>query len=156
MVYYTWCEKEIAKHGEIIKAEFRYLLHFEKHKGQRVDYKGTTNANPVNDIQTKYQAWVGRKTISFWTNRKIDRTYDERVDDRLEAESREPKAISERHDESRWWREKPVRKAKGDSHILYRLEKQGDITKESEEMQIEALKEEEEGSTHILDYHWFI
>ncbi len=30
-------------------------LHFEKHKGQRVDYKGTTNANPVNDIQVKYQ-----------------------------------------------------------------------------------------------------
>ncbi len=34
-----------------IKAEFD-ILHFEKH-ASTADYKGTTNANPVNDIQTK-------------------------------------------------------------------------------------------------------
>ncbi len=50
-------EKEIAKHGESIKAEFDiFALRKEKHKGSTGELKGTTNANPVNDIQTKYQA----------------------------------------------------------------------------------------------------
>ncbi len=53
-------------------------------RGQR-NYKGTTNANPVNDIQTKIQASTERDT--FLLKPKDDRTYGERVDDRLEAES---------------------------------------------------------------------
>ncbi len=60
--------KEIAKHGEIIKAEFD-IFTSEKHKGvSRLDYKGTmkANANPVNDIQTKIsKSLTERKTISF-------------------------------------------------------------------------------------------
>ncbi len=52
MAYYT---KGNKKHGEIIKAEFDIFA--LENTGQRVDYKGTTNANPVNDIQNKnYQA----------------------------------------------------------------------------------------------------
>ncbi len=53
------------KHGEIIKAEFDIFALRKTQGGQRVDYKGTTNANPVNDIQTKYQPDHERKTISF-------------------------------------------------------------------------------------------
>ncbi len=48
-------------------------LHFEKHKEgvNRVDYKGTTNANPVNDIQTKIsKPDRTRKTISFGTTER--------------------------------------------------------------------------------------
>ncbi len=50
MVGYT-IRKGNSKHGEIIKAEFDILL---KHRSTG-DYN-VTNANPVNDIQTKYQA----------------------------------------------------------------------------------------------------
>ncbi len=42
---------KIAKHGEIIKAEFIIFTTSRKtQRGQRVDYKGTTNADPVSDI----------------------------------------------------------------------------------------------------------
>ncbi len=36
---------EIAKHGEIIKAEFD-IFALRNTRGQRVDHKGTTNAKP--------------------------------------------------------------------------------------------------------------
>ncbi len=38
--------------SEIIKAEFDIFC-AEKHKGSTGEYKGTTNANPVNDISNK-------------------------------------------------------------------------------------------------------
>ncbi len=46
--------------GEIIKAEFD-ICTSKNTRGQRVDYKGTTNANPVNDIHRLTE----RKTTSF-------------------------------------------------------------------------------------------
>ncbi len=89
-----------------------------------MDYKGTTNANPVNDIQTKYQAEAdGAERQYLSREQKDDRTYGERVDDRLEAGYRNSKAI----------RKDAVKMAET-------TVQQGDITKESEEMQIEALK----------------
>ncbi len=51
-------------------------LHFENTRGQRVDYKGTTNANPVNDVQTKYQFRPNEDII--FLKPKDDRTYGER------------------------------------------------------------------------------
>ncbi len=64
MMGYT-IRKDIAKHGGIIKAEFD-IFALENTRGQRVDYKGiVTNANPVNDIQTKISGLTERKTISF-------------------------------------------------------------------------------------------
>ncbi len=50
------------------------------------DHKGTTNANPVNDIQTKISSLTERKTISFLNRKMTERMY-ERVDDRLEADT---------------------------------------------------------------------
>ncbi len=71
MLYYTW--KEIAKHGEVLKQSSISCTSREKHKGQQVDYKGTTNANPVNDIQTKISSLTERKEpISFWNRRWPD------------------------------------------------------------------------------------
>ncbi len=58
MIYYIR-EKEIAKHGEIIKSRVRYLC-TSKNKGQRVDYKGTTD----------------RRSTTFSKNIKPDRTKD--------------------------------------------------------------------------------
>ncbi len=46
---------KIAKHGEIIK-QSSISLHFEKHKGQRVDYKRLANADPSRSIKQKYKA----------------------------------------------------------------------------------------------------
>ncbi len=54
--------KEIAKHGEIIKAEFD-IFALRKHKGSTGGLQSTTNANPV--IQTKISSLTERKTISF-------------------------------------------------------------------------------------------
>ncbi len=45
-------ESESAKQLKLFKAEFDIFC-TEKHKGSTRDYKGTTNANPVNDIQTE-------------------------------------------------------------------------------------------------------
>ncbi len=50
---------------ESSKAEFD-ILHFKTHRGQRVDYKGTTEQT-VNDVQTKYQALTER----IYKNRKM-------------------------------------------------------------------------------------
>ncbi len=94
-----------------------------KTQGQRVDYKGTTNANPVNDIQKQnYQAWTERDNI-FSGNRKMT----ERMASgwttvwRLDT--------GELNDSER---------RSQDAEATVQL---SDITKESEEMQIEALKE---------------
>ncbi len=47
------------KHGEIIKAEFDTFGIRKKTQGVNGwDYKGTTNANPVNDIQTKISSLI--------------------------------------------------------------------------------------------------
>ncbi len=81
MVYYT---SEIAKHVEIIKAESSISLHFETQVNGGP--KAQRNANPVNDIQTKITA---RTSTHILLKPKDDRTYGERVDDRLEADTGE-------------------------------------------------------------------
>ncbi len=76
-------------------------LHFEKHKGgQRVDYKGWQNADPVNDIQTKISK-PDQNEDNIFLETEDDRTYGERVDDRLEAGYRELND-SERHSQDGW------------------------------------------------------
>ncbi len=86
MVYFIR-ESEIKQNMvKFIKAEFD-ILYPEKTQGVNVgDYKGTTNANPVNDIQTEISLPTERKTISF-LKPKDDRTYGERVDDCLRLDT---------------------------------------------------------------------
>ncbi len=74
-----------------IKAEFDISLHFRKYKGQRVDYKGTTNANPVSKHSNKSIRSLTERRTTLFLKPKDDRTYGERVDDRLEAGYRELK-----------------------------------------------------------------
>ncbi len=63
MVYYT--RKEIAKHGEIIKAEFDIFAALRKTQGANGGLQGTTNANLVNDIQNKISSLTERKHNIF-------------------------------------------------------------------------------------------
>ncbi len=76
----------MAKHGEIIKAEFDIFA--LQRKTQRVNRwtKGTTNANPVNDIQTKISSLTKTKDNIF-LKPKDNRTYGERVVTVLELDT---------------------------------------------------------------------
>ncbi len=86
------------------------------------DYKGNNETEPGQRHSNKKYRFPTERKISF-LKPKDDRTYGERVDDRLEAGYRGAKAIR-----------KTVKMRKRNANL-------NDITKESEEMQIEALKE---------------
>ncbi len=104
-----------------------------------MDYKGwrarTRSTTFKQDIKP------GRTKDNIFLKPKDDRNvYGERVDDRLEAGYRELKRFGKT--QSRWW-----------NNDLQR----GDITKESEEMQIEALKRglrEAKGNVWRRRYHF--
>ncbi len=59
-------------------------LHFENTRGQRVDYKGTTNAKPGQRHSNK-NIKPGPNERQYLPKPKDERTHGERVDDRLEA-----------------------------------------------------------------------
>ncbi len=63
--------------------QVRYLCTSKNTKGQRVDYKGTTNATRSTTFKQKYQKPDQTKDNIFL--KPDDRTYGERVDDRLEG-----------------------------------------------------------------------
>ncbi len=60
-----------------------------------VDYKGTTNANPVNIFKQNGISFLTERAISS-RKPKDDRTYGERVDDRLEVDTGELKRFERR------------------------------------------------------------
>ncbi len=91
MVYYTW--KGNTKHGEIIWAESSVFA-LRKTQGVNGWTTAITNANPVNS-KTKISLPTER-VINIFLNRKHDRTYGERVDDRLEADTGELKRFERR------------------------------------------------------------
>ncbi len=102
-----------------------------------VDYKGTTKRNWSTTFKQKYRLTERRH---IFLKPKDDRTYGERVDDRLEAGYRGAQ---------RW------KDAVKMVEATYKLG--GDITKESEEMQIEALERgltRAKGNVWRSEYHF--
>ena len=99
-------------------------LHFEKHKGSTGGLQRHNEREPGQRHSNK-NIKPDRTKDNIFLKPKDDRTYGERVDDRLEAGYRGTKAI----------RKDAVKMVEATVQLG------GDITKESEEMQIEALKE---------------
>ena len=99
-------------------------LHFEKHKGSTGGLQRHNEREPGQRHSNK-NIKPDRTKDNIFLKPKDDRTYGERVDDRLEAGYRGAKAI----------RKDAVKMVEATVQLG------GDITKESEEMQIEALKE---------------
>lgn len=99
-------------------------LHFEKHKGSTGGLQRHNEREPGQRHSNK-NIKPDRTKDNIFLKPKDDRTYGERVEDRLEAGYRGTKAI----------RKDAVKMVEATVQLG------GDITKESEEMQIEALKE---------------
>lgn len=99
-------------------------LHFEKHKGSTGGLQRHNEREPGQRHSNK-NIKPDRTKDNIFLKSKDDRTYGERVDDRLEAGYRGTKAI----------RKDAVKMVEATVQLG------GDITKESEETQIEALKE---------------
>lgn len=99
-------------------------LHFEKHKGSTGGLQRHNEREPGQRHSNK-NIKPDRTKDNIFLKSKDDRTYGERVEDRLEAGYRGTKAI----------RKDAVKMVEATVQLG------GDITKESEEMQIEALKE---------------
>ena len=99
-------------------------LHFEKHRGSTGGLQRHNEREPGQRHSNK-NIKPDRTKDNIFLKPKDDRTYGERVDDRLEAGYRGTKAI----------RKDAVKMVEATVQLG------GDITKESEEMQIEALKE---------------
>ena len=99
-------------------------LHFEKHKGSTGGLQRHNEREPGQRHSNK-NIKPDRTKDNIFLKTKDDRTYGERVDDRLEAGYRGTKAI----------RKDAVKMVEATVQLG------GDITKESEETQIEALKE---------------
>lgn len=99
-------------------------LHFEKHKGSTGGLQRHNEREPGQRHSNK-NIKAERTKDNIFLKPKDDRTYGERVDDRLEAGYRGTKAI----------RKDAVKMVEATVQLG------GDITKESEEMQIKALKE---------------
>ena len=99
-------------------------LHFEKHKGSTGGLQRHNEREPGQRHSNK-NIKPDRTKDNIFLKPKDDRTYGERVEDRLEAGYRGAKAI----------RKDAVKMVEATVQLG------GDITKESEEMQIEALKE---------------
>lgn len=99
-------------------------LHFEKHKGSTGGLQRHNEREPGQRHSNK-NIKPDRTKDNIFLKPKDDRTYGERVDDRLEAGYRGTKAV----------RKDAVKMVEATVQLG------GDITKESEEMQIEALKE---------------
>lgn len=99
-------------------------LHFEKHKGSTGGLQRHNEREPGQRHSNK-NIKPDRTKDNIFLKSKDDRTYGERVDDRLEAGYRGAKAI----------RKDAVKMVEATVQLG------GDITKESEETQIEALKE---------------
>lgn len=99
-------------------------LHFEKHKGSTGGLQRHNEREPGQRHSNK-NIKAERTKDNIFLKPKDDRTYGERVDDRLEAGYRGTKAV----------RKDAVKMVEATVQLG------GDITKESEETQIEALKE---------------
>ena len=99
-------------------------LHFEKHKGSTGGLQRHNEREPGQRHSNK-NIKPDRTKDNIFLKPKDDRTYGERVEDRLEAGYRGAKAI----------RKDAVKMVEATVQLG------GDITKESEETQIEALKE---------------
>lgn len=99
-------------------------LHFEKHKGSTGGLQRHNEREPGQRHSNK-NIKPERTKDNIFLKPKDDRTYGERVDDRLEAGYRGTKAV----------RKDAVKMVEATVQLG------GDITKESEETQIEALKE---------------
>lgn len=99
-------------------------LHFEKHKGSTGGLQRHNEREPGQRHSNK-NIKPDRTKDNIFLKPKDDRTYGERVDDRLEAGYRGTKAV----------RKDAVKMVEATVQLG------GDITKESEETQIEALKE---------------
>lgn len=99
-------------------------LHFEKHKGSTGGLQRHNEREPGQRHSNK-NIKPDRTKDNIFLKPKDDRTYGERVEDRLEAGYRGTKAI----------RKDAVKMVEATVQLG------GDITKESEETQIEALKE---------------
>lgn len=99
-------------------------LHFEKHKGSTGGLQRHNEREPGQRHSNK-NIKAERTKDNIFLKPKDDRTYGERVDDRLEAGYRGTKAV----------RKDAVKMVEATVQLG------GDITKESEEMQIKALKE---------------
>ncbi len=69
--------------GKSIKSRVRYLCTSKNTKGLEVDYKGTTERRPGGVHSNKISSLIRTKNNIF-LKPKDDRTYGERVDDRLE------------------------------------------------------------------------
>lgn len=107
-------------------------LHFEKHKGSTGGLQRHNEREPGQRHSNK-NIKPDRTKDNIFLKPKDDRTYGERVEDRLEAGYRGTKAI----------RKDAVKMVEATVQLG------GDITKESEEMQIEALKEAYEQLTEM-------
>ena len=99
-------------------------LHFEKHKGSTGGLQRHNEREPGQRHSNK-NIKPDRTKDNIFLKPKDDRTYGERVDDRLEAGYRGTKAV----------RKDAVKMVEATVQLG------GDITKESEETQIEALKQ---------------
>lgn len=99
-------------------------LHFEKHKGSTGGLQRHNEREPGQRHSNK-NIKAERTKDNIFLKPKDDRTYGERVEDRLEAGYRGTKAV----------RKDAVKMVEATVQLG------GDITKESEETQIEALKE---------------
>ena len=99
-------------------------LHFEKHKGSTGGLQRHNEREPGQRHSNK-NIKPDRTKDNIFLKPKDDRTYGERVEDRLEAGYRGTKAV----------RKDAVKMVEATVQLG------GDITKESEETQIEALKE---------------
>lgn len=99
-------------------------LHFEKHKGSTGGLQRHNEREPGQRHSNK-NIKPERTKDNIFLKPKDDRTYGERVDDRLEAGYRGTKAV----------RKDAVKMVEATVQLG------GDITKESEETQIEALKQ---------------
>lgn len=99
-------------------------LHFEKHKGSTGGLQRHNEREPGQRHSNK-NIKPDRTKDNIFLTPKDDRTYGERVEDRLEAGYRGTKAV----------RKDAVKMVEATVQLG------GDITKESEETQIEALKE---------------
>jgi len=107
-------------------------LHFEKHKGSTGGLQRHNEREPGQRHSNK-NIKPDRTKDNIFLKPKDDRTYGERVEDRLEAGYRGAKAI----------RKDAVKMVEATVQLG------GDITKESEETQIEALKEAYEQLTEM-------
>ncbi len=103
-------------------------MHFENNKGQRWTTKGTTNANPSTHIQIKYQASTERA-----------------IDNILLKPKKRPNVWRAGGWSFGGWIQRADSKDAA-KMVEATVQLGGYITKESEEMQIEALKERLRGA----------